>query len=157
MAKVMGAPLALASVTRGRSAFGSAATFPLSSALRVMDWPFRLMIQGTIMGFLGDPRSPIVEAMGMPRSMCVAWLSPVDSESRMAAQLAPLLTVAFTPYFLKKPFSWAITIDEQSVRAMIPNFRSATSGASLADTRPLGSKAAQRGDAGLEESPARGR
>ena len=52
----------------------------------------------------------MVEAMGMPRSMWVAWMSPFESESRMAAQLAPLVTVELMPYFLKRPFSWAMTI-----------------------------------------------
>ena len=28
-------------------------------------------------GFTGDPASPIVEAIGMPISMCVAWFSPM--------------------------------------------------------------------------------
>ena len=32
----------------------------------------------------------------------------------MAAQLAPLVIVALMPYFLKKPFSWAVTKGEQS-------------------------------------------
>src|SRR5687768_13383156 len=93
MAKVMGEPLALASMTSDFSALGSAPTFPLRSALRVIDWPLRLRSQGMIIGFLGEPSRPMVEAMGMPISMCVAWMSPLDSESRMAAQLAPLDTV----------------------------------------------------------------
>src|SRR3954447_22073205 len=59
-------------------------------------------------------------------------MSPFDSESRMAAQLAPLLTVELMPYFLNNPFSCAITIGEQSVRAIIPNFRSGVSGPSSA-------------------------
>ena len=65
----------------------------------------------------------------MPISMCVAWMSPFDSESRMAAQLAPFTTVELMPYFLKKPFSWAITIGEQSVSAIMPKRMSVTSGA----------------------------
>jgi hypothetical protein len=64
--------------------------------------------------------------------MWVAWLSPLASESRMAAQLAPLAMVALIPYFLKKPFSWAITRGELSVRAMMPKRRFGVSGASLA-------------------------
>src|SRR6185436_12777319 len=132
MAKVIGVPLALASMTRGLSALGSAPTLPFSSALRLMDCPFRLSIQGMIIGFLGEPSRPMVEAMGMPTSMWVAWLSPLESASRMAAQLAPLLIVALMPYFLKKPFSCAMTMGELSVSAMIPNFMSGVSGASLA-------------------------
>ena len=142
MAKVMGVPAALAASTSGLSALGSAATLPLSSALSVMDWPLRLRIQGMIIGFFGEPSRPMVEAMGMPSSMCVAWLSPLESESRMAAQFAPLRTTALMPYFLKKPFSWAITMGEQSVSAMMPNFMSLVSGASLAKTPPCGRSAA---------------
>src|SRR5688572_14623493 len=93
-------------------------------------------------GFFGEPRSPMVEASGMPVSMWVAWMSPVESESRMAAQLAPLLTVDVMPYFLKRPFSCAMTIGEQSVSAIIPNLRADTSGDSLAHTRPEGNRAA---------------
>ena len=74
----------------------------------------------------------MVEARGMPISMWVAWLSPLTSESRMAAQLAPLAMVALMPYFLKNPFSCAITIGELSVSAMIPKRRFGVSGASLA-------------------------
>ncbi len=70
-----------------------------------MDWPLRFISQGMIIGFLGAPPSPIVDAMGMPISMWVAWMSPLARESRMAAQLAPLVTVELMPYFLNKPFS----------------------------------------------------
>ena len=45
--------------------------------------------------------------------------------------------ISVTPYFLKKPFSCAITKGEQSVSAMIPNLISDTSGASLANTDPI--------------------
>src|SRR5437879_11045003 len=89
-----------------------------------------------IIGFLGELRSPIVQAMGMPRSMWVPWLSSLERESRMAAQLAPLETVDSIPYFLKRPFSCAMTIGEQSVSAMIPNLRAVVSGASLAYAAP---------------------
>src|SRR6187401_850528 len=79
-------------------------------------------------GFLGEPSSPMVEAIGMLSSMCVAWMSPFESESRMAAQLAPLMTVELMPYFLNRPFSWAITTGEQSVSAIMPKRRSVVSG-----------------------------
>src|SRR3954467_2638543 len=79
-------------------------------------------------GFLGEPSRPIVEAMGIPVSMCVLWMSPFESESRMAPQLAPFTTVELMPYFLNRPFSWAITMGEQSVSAIVPEGRSATSG-----------------------------
>ena len=54
----------------------------------------------------------------------------------MAAQLAPLLTTELIPYFLKRPFSCAMTIDEQSVNAMMPILRSDVSGPSSAKTEP---------------------
>src|SRR5690348_9988834 len=105
IANVIGVPAAFAASTSGLRALGSSVTLPFNAALSVMDWPLRLSSHGTIIGFLGEPSSPIVEAIGMPMSMCVAWISPFDNESRMAAQFAPLETVALMPYFLKKPFS----------------------------------------------------
>src|SRR6187431_1840219 len=56
-------------------------------------------------------------------------MSPLESESRMAAQLAPFTTVELIPYFLNSPFSCAITMGEQSVSAMMPKRRSGVSGA----------------------------
>src|SRR6266540_692821 len=132
MANVIGEPFFLASSTRGLRAFGSPAIFFFRSARIVMAWPLRLSSQGMTIGFLGDPRRPSVEAIGIPKSMCVAWISPFESESRIAAQLAPLMTVELMPYFLKSPFSWAITMGELSVSAMMPKRMSATSG-SVAD------------------------
>src|SRR5262249_9162684 len=84
-------------------------------------------------GFLGEPARPMVEASGMPISMCVAWMEPVERLSRMAAQLAPFVTVELMPYFLKKPFSWAMTMGEQSVSAIMPKLISGVSGASEAE------------------------
>src|ERR1700756_740646 len=55
---------------------------------------------------------------------------------RIAAQFAPLVTVELMPYFLNNPFSCAITIGEQSVRAIMPKFNAAVSGASLAKAEP---------------------
>src|SRR2546430_17684467 len=92
MAKVIGVPFAFASSTSGFSAFGSSFTAPFHSFLSVMLWPLRLIIQGIIIGFFGDPRRPIVEAIGMPVNMCVAWLVPLDSESRFRAHMAPTAT-----------------------------------------------------------------
>src|ERR1043165_8843839 len=63
-------------------------------------------------------------------------MSALESESRIAAQFAPLATVDSIPYFLKIPFSCAMTIGEQSVSAIMPNFIFAVSGASLAKTDP---------------------
>ena len=54
-----------------------------------------------IIGLTGEPASPIVEASGMPRSMCVAWFSPIVSLSRMAAHDASFDTVEWMPNFLK--------------------------------------------------------
>ena len=56
----------------------------------------------------------------------------IGEGSRIAAQFAPFATTALIPCFLKKPFSWAMTIGELSVSAMIPNLISLSSGASLA-------------------------
>src|SRR5262245_8186134 len=45
------------------------------------------------------------------------------------------------PNFLNRPFSWAITMDEQSVKAIIPNFIVPTSGepsAYIDPTQPCG-------------------
>src|SRR4249919_919547 len=98
-AKVSGSPSAFASSTKGLSAFGSPPTLPFHSVFRVMAWPLRFNSQGMIIGFLGEPRRPIVEAMGIPISMWVAWIDPVDRLSRIAAQLAPLVTVELMPYF----------------------------------------------------------
>src|SRR3954471_10650650 len=137
MANVSGSPSDLALSTIGFRALGSAATLPFHSAFNVIACPFRLRSQGIIIGFLGDPKRPMVEAMGMPISICVACRSPLESESRMAAQLAPFEITELMPYFLNKPFSWAITMGEQSVRAIIPNFSVAISGASLAYTLPI--------------------
>ena len=88
--------------------------------MSVIAWPLRLSSHGMTIGFFGAPSRPIVDASGMPSSMCVAWMSPFVSESRIAAQLAPFTTVELMPYFLKKPFSWAMTIGEQSVSAIMP-------------------------------------
>src|SRR5690242_19405852 len=66
---------------------------------------------------------------------------PVLRLSRIAAQFAPFKTVESMPYFLNSPFSCAMTMGEQSVSAIIPNFSAVVSGASLANalpTQPLG-------------------
>ncbi len=67
----MGVPAVLAASTIGFRAFGSAATLPFRSDFREIACPLRLTIHGTIMGFFGEPSSPIVEAIGIPISMCV--------------------------------------------------------------------------------------
>src|SRR5262245_5030708 len=74
----------------------------------------------------------MVDASGMRMSMWVAWIEPLERLSRIAAQLAPLVTVELMPYFLNRPFSCAITMGEQSVRAIIPKLMLGDSGASLA-------------------------
>src|SRR3989442_119709 len=97
-----------------------------------MAWPLRFMSHGITIGFFGAPSRPIVEASGMPMSMCVAWIEPLERLSRIAAQFAPFVTVELMPYFLNNPFSCAITMGEQSVSAIMPKFRFGDSGASLA-------------------------
>ena len=63
--------------------------------------PLRLSSHGITIGFTGDPASPIVDASGIPMSMCVAWFSPSDSLSRMTAQDASFETMDSMPNFLK--------------------------------------------------------
>src|SRR6478736_2805208 len=133
IAKVSGSPSLLAWSAKGLIAFASAPTLPFHSVLRVMAWPLRFISHGMTIGFFGEPARPMVDASGMPMSMCVAWMEPVERLSRMAAQLAPFVTVELMPYFLKKPFSWAMTMGEQSVSAIMPKLRSVTSGASDAE------------------------
>src|SRR3954463_5894284 len=117
-----------------------------------MDCPFRVRSHGMTIGLFGDPSNPIVEAMGIPMSMWVAWMSPFARASRMAAQLAPLLTVELMPYFLKNPFSCAMTMGEHSVSAIMPNLRSFTSGPSFGESVP-GVEPATGGAAAFESQP----
>src|SRR6187399_1921675 len=116
MANVSGSPSDCADLTNGCSAFGSAPTFPIHSDLSEMAWPLRFSSHGMIIGFFGEPASPIVLAIGIPISMCVAWMVPLERLSRIAAQFAPLVTVDAMPYFLNNPFSCAMTMGEQSVK-----------------------------------------
>jgi hypothetical protein len=99
IAKVSGSPVALALSAIGLIAAGVFAPAALSLLLRVIAWPLRLSSPGATIGFTGEPASPIVEAMGMPISMCVAWFSPIDSLSRMTAHDASLETVELIPNF----------------------------------------------------------
>jgi hypothetical protein len=96
----------------------------------VIACPFRFSSQGMTIGLTGDPARPIVEASGMPISMCVAWFSPMFILSRMTAHEASLETTEVMPNFLKNPSSWAITIGAQSVSAIIPNRTLTVSGES---------------------------
>jgi len=66
IAKVIGAPFAFASSTRGLSCWGVLIPRASSSFLSVIPWPFRLSAKGMIIGVTGAPWSPIVEAYGMP-------------------------------------------------------------------------------------------
>jgi hypothetical protein len=129
-------PVAFASSTKGFRVEGSSAVFPLYLFDKEIACPLRFISHGMIIGFLGDPARPMVEAIGMPNNMWVAWISPLERASLMAAQLAPLLTTDLIPYFLKRPFSCAMTMEEQSVSAIMPNFTSEISGASFAKTEP---------------------
>src|SRR5437016_232670 len=107
-----------------------------SLLFRVIAWPFRLSIHGMTIGLTGDPRRPIVDAKGMPINMWVAWFSPRLILSRITAHDASLETTELIPNFLKYPSSCAITIDEQSVSAMIPKRTFGVSGESSANAPP---------------------
>src|SRR5690242_11239156 len=87
MANVSGVPEDLALSTNGFMSF-AVFTMPLNLFDSVIAWPLRLSIHGMTMGFTGEPKSPMVEAKGIPSSMWVAWLSPIDSLSRITAQEA---------------------------------------------------------------------
>src|SRR5713226_9484263 len=144
MAKVMGEPDAFALSTSGFRSFAVFTPADFNWLFRVIAWPLRLISQGITIGFTGDPASPMVEANGMPISMCVAWFSPRLSLSRITAQDASFETTESMPYFLNSPNSWPITIDEQSVNAIMPNRTDLVSGESSAyapPTHPAGSPA----------------
>src|SRR5205823_3608263 len=81
--------------------------------------------------------SPIVDANGMPMSMCVAWFSPSDSLSRFTAHDASFDTTELMPNFLKNPSSCAMTIGAQSVSAIMPKRMFGVSGESSAYTLPV--------------------
>jgi hypothetical protein len=68
----------------------------------------------------------------MPISMCVAWFSPSDSLSRITAHDASFEITELIPNFLNKPSSCAMTIEAQSVSAMMPKRMSRVSGPSCA-------------------------
>ena len=72
MAKVIGLPALLASSASGLSACGVRDPLRQRSFSSVIAWPLRFRYKGMIIGFTGEPRSPMVDAYGMPRSMCVA-------------------------------------------------------------------------------------
>ncbi len=101
IAKVSGSPLALALSASGLICAGFFTPACLSLLFSVIAWPFRLSSHGMTIGFTGEPASPIVEAIGMPMSMWVAWFSPSESLSRMTAHDASLETVDSMPNFLK--------------------------------------------------------
>ena len=72
IANVNGSPAALALSTRGFRSFGVFTPACINLLLSVIAWPLRLSSHGMTMGLTGDPARPIVEANGMPISMCVA-------------------------------------------------------------------------------------
>src|SRR5262245_66431039 len=72
IAKVSGSPDALALSAIGFRSLAVLTPACFSLLLSVMAWPFRFSNQGMIIGFTGDPASPMVEASGMPMSMWVA-------------------------------------------------------------------------------------
>ena len=83
-----GSPAAFALSANGLTAAGVRAPALFNLLLSVIACPFRLRSHGITIGFTGDPARPIVEASGIPISMCVAWLSPIESLSRMTAHEA---------------------------------------------------------------------
>src|SRR5690349_14668033 len=101
IAKDNGAPAALALSTKGFTSLADLTPASLNLLLNVIAWPLRLSSHGMTIGFTGDPASPIVEASGMPISMWVAWLSPIDSLSRMTAQEASFEITDSMPNCLK--------------------------------------------------------
>src|SRR6266851_9433697 len=120
IANVNGSPAALALAAIGLTSFAVLTPACLSLLLRVIAWPLRFSSHGITIGFTGEPARPIVEANGMPISMCVAWFSPIDSLSRITAQDASFEITESMPYFLNSPNSCPITMEEQSVSAMMP-------------------------------------
>src|SRR6476660_5605086 len=115
MAKVSGAPDALALSACGFTSFAERTPAAFNLLFKVIACPLRFSSHGITMGFTGDPMRPIVDANGIPISMCVAWFSPRLSLSRITAHEASFETTESMPYFLNSPSSWPITIDEQSV------------------------------------------
>jgi hypothetical protein len=101
MANVSGSPAAFALSASGLICEGCFTPAAFSLLFSVMAWPFRFSSHGMTIGFTGDPASPIVEASGMPISMCVAWFSPSDSLSRMTAHDASFEMTELIPNFLK--------------------------------------------------------
>jgi hypothetical protein len=73
----------------------------LSLLFRVMAWPLRFSSHGITIGLTGDPARPMVDARGIPMSMCVAWFSPTFILSRMTAHDASLEMTESIPNFLK--------------------------------------------------------
>ena len=96
-----GSPPAFALSASGFSCDGVFTPACFSLLFSVIAWPLRLSSQGMTIGFTGDPASPIVEASGMPISMCVAWFSPSESLSLITAQDASFDTIDSIPNFLK--------------------------------------------------------
>src|SRR5215510_9214459 len=88
IANVIGLPLVLASSASGLIWAGVLAPLSSSALVSVIACPFRLIAKGMIIGFTGEPASPIVDAYGVPISMCVAWFSPSERRSRMTAHEA---------------------------------------------------------------------
>src|SRR5215471_18214155 len=70
IAKVSGSPAALALSAIGLMSFADLTPAAFNLLFKVMAWPLRLIIHGMTIGFSGEPSKPIVEANGIPRSMC---------------------------------------------------------------------------------------
>src|SRR4029453_9135349 len=97
MAKVIAEPLALSSSASGLICCGVLTLFSSRDLVSVMACPFRFRYIGMIIGFTGEPCSPIVAAYGMPSSMWVAWFSPSVSRTRITAPEASLEIVDYLP------------------------------------------------------------
>src|SRR5262245_22649170 len=88
IAKAIGSPEAFARSTYGFRSLGVLTPASLSLLFSVIAWPLRFSSHGTTMGLTGDPSRPIDDARGIPKSMCVAWFSPMLILSRIAAHEA---------------------------------------------------------------------
>src|SRR5205809_1480994 len=100
MANVSGAPAAFALSASGFTSLADFTPAAFSLLFSVMACPLRFIIHGITIGFTGEPSSPMVDANGMPISMCVAWFSPRLNLSRITAQDASFDTTESMPYFL---------------------------------------------------------
>ena len=67
-----------------------------------MAWPLRFSSHGMIIGFFGEPARPIVEAIGMPSSMCVAWIVAVGERIANGCPAGALIDSGVDAILLKE-------------------------------------------------------